>query len=60
MGPRSKVKKSMAFYEKRLPFGGQTSSLTPALCRWEREQLADGVIKFVSHTPEFNRGHAET
>ena len=34
--------------------------LTLTLSRWERGQLLDGFLKFVSHPAEFSRGHAKT
>ena len=41
-------------------FFGDALSLTLTLSRWERGQLLDAFLKFVSPTAEFNRGHAET
>ncbi|HTB82574.1 MAG TPA: hypothetical protein VK742_02870 [Candidatus Sulfotelmatobacter sp.] len=40
-------------------FFGDALSLTLTLSRWERGQLLDGFVKFVSYTAEFSRGHAE-
>jgi hypothetical protein len=35
-------------------------SLTLTLSRWERGQLLNGTVKFVSHTPESSPSHFET
>jgi hypothetical protein len=40
-------------------FSGGLFSLTLTLSRWEREQLLDDFLEFVSHPAEFSRGHAK-
>ena len=41
-------------------FFGDALSLTLTLSRWERGQLLDGFVKFVSHPAEFSRSYVET